>query len=190
MLSKMSIMTVMMLATLAAVGAFSPQSVKPRTHSVLSAVDDRRSFLAAGGSAALSFLASAQSASAVQEQELRQGIEVNSFNGLAYNYRGGEFGGLDASMLDEPSVSYADFNVKLKTGEVAFVEFVAPDGDKAYATFKAKEGEAAPAPIRIGEGYPIEQHDGYSSPMFCIRSVKNAGVPYKFTVPGLSKYSN
>ena len=67
---------------------------------------------------------------------------------------------------------------------MTFVEFLAPDGDVAYATFK--DGEQK---IRIGEGYPIEQHDGYSSPLFCVRAVKNAGVPYKFTVKGLAKYS-
>ena len=115
---------------------------------------------------------------------------MNAFNGLIFNYKGGDYGGLDASSLNEPSISYAEFNDKLKAGEVAFVEFIAPDGDKAYATLKAKEGEAAPAPIRIGEGYPIEQHDGFSSPMFCVRAVKNAGIPYKFTVPGLAKYSS
>ncbi len=64
---------------------------------------------------------------------------------------------------------------------------MAPDGDAAYVTFKAKEGGAKASPIRIGEGYPVEQHDGYSSPMFCVRAVKNAGVPYKFTVPALAK---
>ena len=37
-------------------------------------------------------------------------------------------------------------------------------------------------------GYPVEQHDGWSSPAFAIRTVKNAGVPYKFTVPALSSY--
>mmetsp|Transcript_6734 Transcript_6734/g.19470 ORF Transcript_6734/g.19470 Transcript_6734/m.19470 type:complete len:130 (+) Transcript_6734:3089-3478(+) len=122
---------------------------------------------------------------AAQAIETRQGNEVTAFNGLAFNYRGGEFGGLDASTLDEPSVPYQEFNDKLKAGEVAFVEFLAPDGDVAYVTFKEDQEKK----IRIGEGYPIEQHDGYSSPMFCVRSVKNAGVPYKFTVKGLEKYS-
>jgi hypothetical protein len=79
-------------------------------------------------------------------------------------------------------VSYADFMTALKAGDIEFVEFMAPDGDAAYATFRGK------SPIRIGEGYPIEQHDGWSSPAFAIRAVKNAGVPYKFTVPALSAY--
>jgi hypothetical protein len=38
-------------------------------------------------------------------------------------------------------------------------------------------------------GYPIEQHDGYSSPLFCVRAVKNANVPYTFVVPALMKKS-
>ena len=148
----------------------------------------RRSFVSALGVLAPSLFTAA--ANAAQEPEYRQGIEVNAFNGLIFNYRNSQFGGLAASDLNEPSVSYQEFCQKLKDGQVEFVEFLAPDGDVAYATFKAaKEGEAPPAPIRIGEGYPIEQHDGWSSPAFAVRTVKNAGVPYKFTVPGLAKYS-
>lgn len=80
-----------------------------------------------------------------------RGTQVNAFNGLIFNYRGNEFGGLKASDIDEPSVSYADFMGKLKEGKVQFVEFVAPDGDKAYATFLGDDGKAE-APLRIGEG--------------------------------------
>jgi hypothetical protein len=150
---------------------------------------DRRSFLAAGVAMA-TLLSSSQAALAEQALETRQGIEVTAFNGLIFNYRGGSFGGLDASTLNEPSISYNEFNQKLKAGEVEFVEFLAPDGDAAYATFKTAGGGPKATPIRIGEGYPIEQHDGYSSPAFCVRSVKNAGVPYKFTVPALRKFQN
>lgn len=145
---------------------------------------DRRVFLEsvmAGGSFAA--FGAVSPAMAEQEKEYRQGNEVNAFNGLAFNYRGAEFGGLDASSMEEPTVSYKEFNEKLKGGEVVFVEFLAPDGDVAYATFKDD------TKIRIGEGYPVEQHDGYSSPLFCIRAVKNANVPYKFIVKGLAKYS-
>ena len=141
-----------------------------------------KSVVAIGGSAALTGVSPAF---AEQAQETRQGNEVNAFNGLAFNYRGGEFGGLDATTLEEPTVTYKDFNEKMKAGDVTFVEFLAPDGDVAYATFKDDDK----GKIRIGEGYPIEQHDGYSSPMFCIKAVKKAGVPYKFTVKGLEKYS-
>lgn len=166
--------------------SFSPASTAAHRPTALCATSDRRAFLAAGV-AALSFLGTADAAFAEQVKEYRQGIEVNAFNGLIFNYRGGDYNGLDTSKLNEPSVSYADFNQRLKAGEVDFVEFMAPDGDAAYVTFKSKEGEAKASPIRIGEGYPTEQHDGYSSPMFCVRAVKNAGVPFKFTVPALAK---
>jgi len=114
-----------------------------------------------------------------------RGIDVTPFNGLAFQYRGSDFAGLKADEINEPSISYREFMEKLKSGEVEFVEFMAPDGDAAYVTLKSKSG--AP-PIRIGEGYPIEQHDGYSSPAFAVRAVKNANVPYKFTVPALNAY--
>ena len=63
--------------------------------------------------------------------------------------------------------------------QVEFVEFMAPNGDAAYATFKPQEGENKEAPIRIGEGYPIEDPEGWSSPAFVVKSVKKKGVPYK-----------
>jgi len=62
-------------------------------------------------------------AQAAQEKETRQGIEVTPFNGLIFNYRNSNFGGLDAKDLDEPSISYAEFCEKLKQDEVEFVEF-------------------------------------------------------------------
>jgi hypothetical protein len=174
-----------------------------------------------------------------------RGIPVTPFNGLMFNYRGFDYGGLTAdqvsNVVNEPSVSYKEFMDKLKAGDVEFVEFMAPDGDAAYATFKKSSSNNNNQPIRIGEGtlrttcvhiffssvcccccvvfffslivllylviiiivvvvviivisdiyyigYPIEQHDGWSSPAFAIRAVKNAGVPFKFTVPALSKY--
>jgi hypothetical protein len=59
------------------------------------------------------------------------------------------------------------------------VRFLAPDGDVAFATMKEpsayfNKGE----PLRIGEGMPLEQHRGYSTPLFVVRSVKDKGVPY------------
>ena len=69
---------------------------------------------------------------------------------------------------------------------MAFVEFLAPNGDKAYATFKSSEESNNSKPIRIGEGYPIEDPEGWSSPAFVIKAVAKANVPYKFVVPGLS----
>ena len=163
----------------------SSNSQPVRSALELEAMNSRRSFLTSAGA---SLLVLPQVASAT---EYRQGIEVTAFNGLIFNYKGGDFNGLDASTLNEPSVPYLEFCERLKAGEVEFVEFMAPDGDAAYVTFKKKDDEPnKTGPIRIGEGYPIEQHDGYSSPLFVVRTVKNFGVPYKFTVPGLGKYSS
>lgn len=109
-----------------------------------------------------------------------RGTAITPFNSLIFNYRGNDFGGLQASDLNEPSISYQDFMKRLQAGDIEFVEFMAPNGDIAYATLKGENKS-----IRIGEGYPIEQADGWSSPAFVIRTVQNAGVPYQFTVPAL-----
>jgi hypothetical protein len=116
-------------------------------------------------------------------------IPWTAFNGLIFNYRGSGFNGLDASTLNEPSVPFREFGSRLQRGEVAYVEFYAPDGDVAYVTFRnAADGTKTEPPIRIGEGFPIEQHDGYSSPAFVVRALKNYNVPYKFVVPGLDAF--
>lgn len=115
----------------------------------------------------------------------RGGVPLTPFNSLAFNYRGGDSPTVDGSTLDEPSISYAEFLEKLNSNQVTFVEFLAPNGDKAYATFKSDESNES-KPIRIGEGYPIEDPEGWSSPAFVIKAVAKAKVPYKFVVPGLS----
>ena len=106
---------------------------------------------------------------AVDDDLTRGGVPLNPFNGLAFNYRGNTKNGLDASTLNEPSIPYVDFLKKLDEGEVEFVEFLAPNGDAAYATFKQKEGEEIVNRIRIGEGYPIEDPEGWSSPAFVVK---------------------
>jgi len=114
--------------------------------------------------------------------------DLNAFNTLTFNYRRNDFNGLKASDLNEESISYADFLAKMDGGEVKFVEFYAPDGDVAYATLETvtttSSGEGSETKkvsktrIRIGEGYPVEIHDGWSSPAFVIRSVKEKGVRF------------
>ena len=114
------------------------------------------------------------------------GREIDTFLSLIYNFKNTDLaGGLDASKLNEESISFIDFGEKMKNGDVTFVEFMAPSGDVAYATFKAGGKEQT---LRIGEGYPATMKGGWSSPDYVIRSVSNFGVPYKFTVPGMRKY--
>lgn len=111
--------------------------------------------------------------------------EINTFNSLIYNFKNTALdGGLDASTLKEPSISFIEFGEAMKKGQVTFVEFMAPNGLVAYATLKKNPKK----PIRIGQGYPTGAKNSWSSPDFVIRSVSNFGVPYKFTVPALEKY--
>lgn len=119
----------------------------------------------------------------------RGGVQLTPFNSLAFNYRGGSSPGVDATALSEPSVSYSEFLEKLNSDQVAFVEFLAPNGDAAYATFKPASEGGKSEPIRIGEGYPLEDPEGWSSPAFVIKAVAKKGVPYKFVVPGLANYN-
>ena len=99
---------------------------------------------------------------------------------------GGESPTVDPSALKEDTISYADFLDKLNSDQVTFVRFLAPNGDAAYATIKSTgEGGGTDKPVRIGEGYPIEDPEGWSSPAFVIKAVAKKGVPYKFVVPGL-----
>ena len=101
----------------------------------------RRNALLSGAAAAASAaLIGPNAASAAGET--RQGIELTPFNSLAFQYRNSQNGGLDATTINEPSIPYADFLSKLSSGEVEFVEFLAPDGDVAYATLKPAEGGA------------------------------------------------
>ena len=101
-----------------------------------------------------------------------------------YNFTEGESPTVDSSALNEESITYSDFLDKLNNDKVKFVEFLAPSGDAAYVTFNdSAEGSK---PIRIGEGYPIEDPGGWSSPAFVVKAVAKKGVPYKFVVPGLS----
>merc|ERR1719356_292846 len=147
------------------------------------AAGTRRAFLVdAGLSGAIIFLPGAANAEA--ETMERGGVQLTPFNSLAFNYRGGDNPTVDTAKLDEESISYAEFLEKLEAGRVKFVEFLAPNGDAAYATIVSEDGNEN-KPIRIGEGYPIEDPGGWSSPAFVVKAVAKKGVPYKFVVPGL-----
>jgi hypothetical protein len=182
-----------LLTTAALLGSASAFSVNKNAANVVKDAEaTRRSFLV-GGAAALagaSLLPGSASAAALGKIE-KDGVvqkEMQSFSDLIYFFKDVTLNGLKASDIKEPSVSFMEFGTRMKNGEVTFVEFIAPNGDVAYATFKAKEGEDQPQRIRIGEGYPTESKNSWSSPAYVIRSVSNFGVPYKFTVPALAKY--
>ena len=147
-------------------------------HSHANSAIDRRDAIV-GAFLPLGLLTASSSALAVDDDLTRGGVKLTPFNGLAFQYKGNGNNGLDASTLNEPSIPYAEFLDRMDKGEVEFVEFLAPNGDAAYVTFKPKEGESKEKPIRIGEGYPIEDPEGWSSPAFVVKSVTKKGVPYK-----------
>uniref|UniRef100_A0A7R9VGV7 Photosystem II reaction center Psb28 protein n=1 Tax=Pseudictyota dubia TaxID=2749911 RepID=A0A7R9VGV7_9STRA len=179
------------IACLLSTGSISAFTINGKTTDI-----DRRAFVS-GAAAALTGAVVSTTLAPIPAEAYNLGDpksvvgrEIQSFNGLIYNFKNTALsGGLDASKLKEPSVPFIEFGERMKNGEVALVEFYAPNGDVAYVTFKSKEGEKGVGQrIRIGQGYPTESKDSWSSPAYVIRSVSNFGVPYKFVVPGLEKY--
>ena len=150
------------------------------TSSLLSRRNVFKSISLLTSSGAFIIASSPTSVSAIVDDDLtRGGVQLTPFNGLTFNYRNGNVNnGLDASTLDEISIPYDDFLKRLDNDEVEFVEFLAPNGDAAYVTFKAKEGEDKSKPIRIGEGYPIEDPEGWSSPAFVVKVSNGGSISY------------
>lgn len=77
---------------------------------------------------------------------------------------------------DEESITFKTFLDSLDKGVVAKVDFLS-GGDKAYAFLKpAGGGSGEPTRIRIGEGYPDEQTNGWSSPLWVVRALNDRNV--------------
>lgn len=163
-----------------------------------SAEQSRRSVLstllttAAAATVGASVLTPSEAFAEAESME-RGGVELTPFNSLAFNYREGDSPTVDASTISEDSIPYSEFLEKLNVDQVTFVEFQAPNGDVAYATLKSsgEDGSTESSkPIRIGEGYPVEDPKGWSSPAFVVKAVAKKNVPYKFVVPGLGDTFN
>lgn len=78
---------------------------------------------------------------------------------------------------DEESITFKSFLDSLDKGLVAKVDFLA-GGNKAYAFVKpSASGEATR--IRVGEGYPDEQGNGWSSPLWVVRALNDRNVSEK-----------
>lgn len=78
---------------------------------------------------------------------------------------------------DEESITFKSFLDSLDKGLVAKVDFLA-GGNKAYA-FVKPSATGEPARIRVGEGYPDEQGDGWSSPLWVVRALNDRNVSEK-----------
>jgi hypothetical protein len=88
-------------------------------------------------------------------------------------YKNTDFNGLPSDLAPAGSMPYQDFLAALKANKVELVIFEPPSGDEAYAVIDGLR-------VRIGEGWPVEVTNSWSSPTWVVRILQNEGVPYKW----------
>lgn len=81
------------------------------------------------------------------------------------------FNGLSKEAAPPGSMPYSEFLAALKAKKVERVIFEPPAGDEAYAVIDGNK-------IRVGEGWPIEMPNSWSSPSWVVRILENEKVPY------------
>ena len=81
------------------------------------------------------------------------------------------FNGLSKEDAPPGSLPYTQFLEAVKAKKVEGVVFQPPNGDVAYAIIDGKSQ-------RIGEGWPVEISNSWSSPSWVVRILENEGVPY------------
>ena len=87
------------------------------------------------------------------------------------SYSGTDFNGMPKEEAPAGSMPYPDFLKALKDKKVEGVVFQPPAGDVAFALIDGKS-------VRIGEGWPVEVSNSWSSPTWVVRILQNEGVPY------------
>ena len=92
------------------------------------------------------------------------GFGCNPYGDLGFN-------GMPADQAPPGSMPYPKFLEAIKAKTVEGVVFEPPMGDVAYAIIDGKS-------IRIGEGWPVEVSNSWSSPTWVVRILENEGVPY------------
>lgn len=109
------------------------------------------------------------------------------------DYRGQTFNGLTNAPTN--SMPYTDFLSAIKEKRVVGVDFKGPNGDEAYALIKepAEGGKSCKSydpdgavieglcRLRMGEGWPVEDSAGWSSPTWVVRILTNEDIPYSFS---------
>lgn len=92
------------------------------------------------------------------------GFGCNPYGDLGFN-------GLPAEQATPGSMPYPEFLKAIKAKKVEGVVFQPPNGDVAYALIDGKS-------VRMGEGWPVEIANSWSSPTWVVRILENEGVPY------------
>lgn len=100
-------------------------------------------------------------------------------------YSNPDFNGLPKQAAPANSMPYPDFLKALKEKRVEGVVFEPPMGDEAYAIVDGKS-------VRIGEGWPVEVSNSWSSPQWVVRILQNEEVPYvwNFDLKAKSSYKD
>lgn len=133
------------------------------------AATDRRAFLAAAACAAAAAPAMAQGPKSVFDSTCL-GFGCN-------NYGGQDFTGM-AAPAGEESLPFADFIAQLKdkasVAKISGVDIYGAGGDRVYVSFS--DGKK----MRLGEGLPIDDSKGWSSPLWLVRILDNARVPHTY----------
>lgn len=136
----------------------------------LSSVGSRRSVVVGGLSSAVIGISPTKTAAEVP---------VDPFNSMCLGFGCNSVKGVELSSgtpkpTDEESMSWADFLAAIDEKKVARVDFFDVNMQKAYAVLNDD------VRILIGEGYPIEAGNSWSSTTFVARILNNNKVPYTF----------
>lgn len=107
------------------------------------------------------------------------------------DYRNQDFNGL--SDAPNNAMPYPDFLDAVKSKYVRSVEFIQPSGDEAYALLEDADGKLCQkydpdavvadgaCRLRMGNGWPVEVSNSWSSPTWVVRILKNENIPYEWT---------
>ena len=82
-----------------------------------------------------------------------------------------DFNGMPPESAPPGSMPYPEFLAAVRAKKVELVVFKPPSGDEAYAVIDGKS-------VRMGEGWPVEVSNSWSSPTWVVRILENEGVPY------------
>ncbi|KAG8457338.1 hypothetical protein KFE25_014067 [Diacronema lutheri] len=159
---------VLVVVLVASTTALQRPAPPPRARACGGAVAARRAFTAAA------FLGTAIGPAVAQDRSI---FDSTCLGFGCNNYNGQGFGGM-AAPTDEATMPFAQFAAQLKDPEqrarVAKVDIYGAGGDKVYVSFA--DGTKA----RLGEGLPIDDSNGWSSPLWLVRILDNVNVPHAY----------